>query len=100
MISTLHGTLDVTATAVDLVIHADSTRRRATLCRIRGRVLGMPQNLELVLDLDTGELMLFSPEGFTGSFRLGDLLVAQATYQLQKAMAERADLGGTHAQAH
>lgn len=100
MISTLHGDLDVIATAVDLVVPADSPRRRGTLCRIRGTVLGQPVNMELVADLETGELMLFSPDGFNGSFRLGDLLVAQVTLQLQKAMAERAELGGAHAQAH
>lgn len=100
MISTLHGDLDVIATAMDLVIPADSQRRRASMCRIRGTVLGQPVNMELVCDLDTGELMLFSPDGFNGSFRLGDMLVAEVTLQLQKAMAERADLEGGHAQAH
>lgn len=109
MISTLHGTLDLTAIAEDVVLQpGDHHHRRATLCRIRGTALGQPVNMQLVFDLDTGEMMLFSPDGFNGAFRVGDMVVAQTAMQVQKAMAERAAQhaaqdnaqGGAHAPAH
>lgn len=105
MISTLHGTLDLTAIAEDLVLQpGDHHHRRATLCRIRGKALGQPVNMQLVFDLDTGEMMLFSPDGFNGSFRIGDMVMAQIAMQVQKAMAQRAAQdnaqGGAHAPAH
>lgn len=105
MISTLHGNLDLTATAEDVVLQpGDFQHRRATLCRIRGTALGQPVNMQLVFDLDTGEMLLFSPDGFNGAFRVGDMVVAQTALHVQKAMADRLaqqiDQGGAYAPAH
>lgn len=101
MISTLHGNLDVCVTPEDTTPRPHpSGHHRATLCRIRGTVLGQVVNMHLVFDLTTGEMMLFSPSGFNGAFRVGDMVVAQITMELNKAMQERTAQGGAHAQAH
>lgn len=80
MKSTLHGDLDV-------VIHPAlpsplQVGRRIEICRVRGRALGQPVNTLVSLDLETGEVLLWTPGGSPGAFRLGDLIAAQVTQQI------------------
>lgn len=87
MISTLHGNLPLTVyPAADLLVNM---RGRAEICTVRGSALGHRVNVSVSLDANTGEFLLFSPDGFTGSFRLGDLIAAQLAQQLARAAHER-----------
>ncbi len=97
MISSLHGHLP-------LCIEPDealpvSMRGRLQICRVRGTALGQRLNFQVSLDVETGEFLLMSPDSFVGSFRLGDLVVAQVTQTVARAQRERS-LEAPHAKAH
>lgn len=87
MISTLHGRLPlVIYPEVDLDV---SPGGRARICNVRGEALGQRLNVQVTLDVNTGELLLFTPDRFVGAFRLGDLVVAQLQQRQVFAAAER-----------
>lgn len=96
IVSSLHGPLNVELQLVDA---PSSEGRRHDICTLRGEVMGQTVNCRLMLDLATGELLLSSPDRFTGFFRLGDLVLNQVAAQVGRAQAERL-AGGAHAQAH
>lgn len=74
---------------------------RAELCRISGRALGHLVNVTVTLDVSTGEVLLFSPDSFVGSFRMGDLVAAQVASQVARAQKQREyEEGGHAARAH
>jgi len=87
MISTLHGKLPL------LVYPAEqlevSPAGRVTICRIRGEALGQYLNIQVTLDLNSGELVLLSPDGMAGAFRLGDLVAAHVQQSAALALRER-----------
>lgn len=96
MISTIHGHLP-------LVLHPTeelpvSMGGRAEICKVRGQALGHHLNVAITLDVNTGELLLMSPDGFVGSFRIGDLIAAHLQHRLATLARERQE--GQHAQTH
>lgn len=97
MISTLHGELPlIIYPAEDMAV---SMRGRAEICKVRGEVFGQRLNVQITLDVNTGELLVMSPDNFVGSFRIGDLVAAHIQNQVARAARERQE--GKHAaQAH
>lgn len=99
MISTIYGHLP-------LVVYPQqelpvTQGGRAQVCKVRGGALGHQVNVEVTLDVNTGELLLMSPDGFVGGFRLGDLVTAHLHHQMARAAAERTQQQeGTHAPTH
>lgn len=63
---------------------------RVEVCCVRGIALGRHVNIQATLDLNTGEVLLFSPDGFVGAFRMGDLVVAHVAGQTARAELLRA----------
>lgn len=96
IVSSLHGPLNV---ELQLVAPQSHSGRRHDICTLRGEVLGQTINCRLMLDTTTGELLLSSPDKFTGFFRLGDLVVNQVAAQMGRAQAELL-AGGADAQTH
>lgn len=97
MISTLHGKLP-------LQIYPDkdasvSMRGRMHICKVRGNALGQNLNIEITLDVNTGEFLLMAPDAFVGSFRMGDLIAAQLAQMVARAQRERTE-EACHAQTH
>ncbi|MGA0569621.1 hypothetical protein ACO2Q9_02750 [Variovorax sp. VNK109] len=99
MITTLHGKQDL---LVYPTAHVEvSPSGRVQLCTIRGEALGRKLNVAVHLDVNTGEVLLFSPKAFVGTFRLGDLVMAQLTRELFEERRELQEMGGGNAaQAH
>ena len=100
MISTLYGRLPglTIYPEVDMQVTPGG---RTDVCKVRGEALGQRINVQVTLDLNTGELLLMSPDGFVGSFRMGDLVTAHVQQQLARATRERqAAEGGAHAAPH
>lgn len=96
MISTIHGQLHA-----QLVPHASlqvTPAGRAEVCAMRGEVMGLPVNVTVTLDTETGEVLLLSPDGFCGVLRLGDMLVEHVAMKLAHAARERME--AAHAQTH
>ena len=99
MISTLYGRLP-------LLIYPEPGQfvtpgGRTEICKVRGEALGQRINVQVTLDVNTGELLLMSPDGFVGSFRMGDLVAAHMQQLLAIAMRERlANKEGSHASPH
>lgn len=96
MISTIHGHLP-------LVVHpaeelAVTTAGRAEICKVRGQALGQYLNVQITLDVNTGELLLMTPDYFVGSFRIGDLIAAHLHHRQATVAREREE--GEHAQTH
>ena len=96
MLSTLHGHLALTIDPIKEI--PLSMGGRAEICTIRGEAFGCSLNVNVTLDVNTGELLLFSPDAIVGSFRLGDLIAAQVAAQIAKAQRAREE--GQYAQAH
>jgi hypothetical protein len=97
VISSLHGSLPLTIEPEEEL--PVSMRGRLQICRVRGTALGQRLDFQVSLDVKTGEFLLMSPDTFVGSFRLGDLIVAQATQMVARAQRERS-LEAPHAKAH
>lgn len=84
MISTLHGNLPLTIQPnAELAVSLNSAQ--AYICTVRGIALNRHVNVRVTLNVDTGELLLFSPEAMVGAFRLGDLIAAQLAHQAARA---------------
>lgn len=100
MRTTLHGDLPVVIEMTKEI--PVSIGGRAELCRMRGVALGNHVNVTVTLDVSTGEVLLFSPDGFVGSFRMGDLVAAQVAGQVARAQKQRehAKEDGHVARAH
>jgi hypothetical protein len=94
VISTLHGKLPLNIIPDEDA--AVSMRNRIHVCKVRGKALGQHLNFEITLDANTGEMLLMSPDGFVGAFRIGDLIVAQVSQMLARAQREK-DLEANHA---
>ena len=86
MRSTLHGDLDVIVYPVKEI--PVTVGGRAELCTVRGTVMGHRVNTTITLDVNSGEVLLFSPDSFAGSFRLGDLIAAHVANQVARAQQE------------
>lgn len=87
MISTIHGRLPlVIYPEVELDV---SPGGRAEICRVRGDALGQRINIQVTLNVNTGELLLMSPDGLVGAFRMGDLVAAHISQRLVLAEQER-----------
>lgn len=97
MISTIHGHLPlVLSPTQELPV---TTGGRAEICNVRGQALGQYLNVQITLDVNTGELLLMSPDNFIGSFRIGDLIAAHLQSRLARIAREREE-EGQHAQTH
>lgn len=94
MKSTLYGDLDAIVYPTEEI--PVTVGGRAELCTVRGTVMGQRVNITITLDVNTGEALLFSPDGYCGAFRLGDLITAHVANQLARAQQE----GRYAAQAH
>lgn len=92
MISTLHGELPLIAYPADGLPVTESGRSK--VCTVRGQVFGQFLNVEVSLNLNTGELLIMSPDCMVGAIRLGDLVVSHAQQALVRSQGE------AHAQAH
>lgn len=86
MRSSLYGDLDVIVYPVKEI--PVTVGGRAELCTVRGRVMGHRINTTITLDVNSGEVLLFSPDGFVGAFRLGDLITAHVANQIARAQQE------------
>lgn len=94
MKSTLYGDLDVIVYPVkELPVTVGG---RAELCTVRGEVMGHRINTVITLDVNTGEVLLFSPDLFVGTFRLGDLITAHVIRQMAQAQQEGRHAAQTH----
>jgi len=96
VISTFHGQLPLVVTVTE---HPQiSAGGRVDLCKVQGAALGQYINAQVTLDVNTGELLLMSPDGFVGSFRLGDLIVSHVQHMSAIALQRHQEAG--NAQAH
>lgn len=97
--STLYGQIPVDLKPVDGL---STSGKRADICTLRGEVLGQTINSRLMLDLETGEILLSSPDNFVGAFRLGDLIINHIAAQIGRAQVEQLNkaVEGGHAKAH
>lgn len=74
------------------------------LCCVRGVAFGRHINIQATLNLNTGEVLLFSPDGFVGTWRMGDLVAAHVAGQTARehllrdhsAMQEDAHVAQAH----
>lgn len=98
MISTLYGRLPL-AIYPELELPV-TVGGRAEICKVRGEALGHRINVQVTLDVNTGELLLMTPDGFVGSFRMGDLIAAHLQRQQMLAMEERRAQEAADARAH
>jgi hypothetical protein len=90
MKTTLHGKLPLT---IYPPLGARVTEGgRVELCCVRGDALGRHINIQVTLDLNTGEVLLFSPDGFVGTWRMGDLVAAHIAGQMAREPLLRAHL--------
>jgi hypothetical protein len=97
MISTIHGHLPLIVYPTEEL--PVTMGGRAEICKVRGQALGQYLNVQITLDVNTGELLLMSPDNFVGSFRIGDLIAAHLQNRLAHVAREREE--GEHAaQAH
>jgi hypothetical protein len=94
MKSTLYGELDVLIYPVREIPVTQGGR--AELCTVRGMVMGQRINTTITLDVNTGEVLLFSPDCFAGAFRLGDLITAHVANQMARAQQEGRHAAQTH----
>jgi len=78
---------------------------RVEVCRVRGVAIDQFINVEVSLDVNTGEVLLFSPDGFVGAYRMGDLVAAHVAgrrtareqrQRLNSAMEEDSDVAQAH----
>lgn len=99
ILSSLHGPIPVD---LQLVSDQQASGKRHDICTLRGEVLGQVINSRLMLDLETGEILLSSPDNFVGAFRLGDLIINHVAAQIGRAQADRLSqtMEGRNAQAH
>lgn len=96
MISTLHGELPLIVYPAEGM--AISMRGRAEVCKVRGQAFGQHLNVLITLDVNSGELLITSPDHFVGSFRIGDLIAAHVQQRVANAARERRE--GGDAQTH
>jgi hypothetical protein len=96
MISTIHGNLPLVILPTEEL--PVTMGGRAEICKVRGQALGHYLNVAITLDVNTGELLLMSPDNFVGSFRIGDLIAAHLQNRLVQMAHERE--GREHAQTH
>jgi hypothetical protein len=94
MKSSLHGDLDVLIYPVREI--PVTVGGRADLCTVRGVVMGHQINTTITLDVNTGEVLLFSPDLFVGAFRLGDLITAHVMGQMARAQQEERHAAQAH----
>lgn len=99
ILSTLHGPIPLD---LQLVNDQQPSNTRHDICTLRGEVLGQTVNCRLMLDLETGELLLSSPDNFLGMFRLGDMVISNVASQIGRAQADllHKAMEGGNAQAH
>ncbi len=96
MISTIHGELPLTIHPTEEL--PVTMAGRAEICKVRGQALGQYLNVQITLDVNSGELLLMSPDNFVGAFRLGDLIAAHVQTRLAQAVRQREE--AAHAQTH
>jgi hypothetical protein len=96
MISTIHGDLALTIYPTEEL--PITMGGRAEICKVRGQALGQYLNVQITLDVNSGELLLMSPDNFVGSFCIGDLIAAHLQNRLTCIAREREE--GEHAQRH